>query len=95
MREKNAGGLKSCKILIRVSEKEKKDVERMSRKNGENMSEFFRGMIKEKKNSEKTDAIMSIIHEMEQLLLSQKTNLEIINGAIGRNISQGPPQTFG
>jgi hypothetical protein len=90
MREKDRDSLRTQKILIRVSSAEKNEVEKMSRKCGENVSEYFRRIISQNKHSGETQVISSIIDEMKSVLTMQRSALDSLL-EIQKPGKQAPP----
>ncbi len=59
---------KERKILIRVSEDEKKSAEELSQKEGKNTSEFFRDLLEEHRQKKFMDIHMEIVGKYENML---------------------------
>jgi uncharacterized protein (DUF1778 family) len=67
MREKGKKR-KEEKILIRVNKEEKKLAEELSKREGKNTSEFFRGLLADHKEKNLLETHIQIIEQYSQLL---------------------------
>jgi uncharacterized protein (DUF1778 family) len=67
---------KEKKILIRVTRDEKDLAEQLSKKEGKNTSEFFRGLIKEHADIQAINKHVQLLNEYENTLQKYKELLE-------------------
>ena len=70
MKRKSKSALKSCKILIRVSKAEKKQVESIATERGENVSQFYRRLLKEEGERKLLETHL-VIAEQEKKVLKE------------------------
>lgn len=77
MRRKSKKALKSSKILIRVSKAEKKQVESIATERGENVSQFYRRLLKEEGERKLLETHLIIAEQEKEVLKQMKEVLEL------------------
>lgn len=77
MRTKSAKGLKSAKILLRVSKSEKQQAENMATERGENTSQFFRNLLKEAGERKLLETHLIIAEQEKEVLKEMKEVLKL------------------
>jgi uncharacterized protein (UPF0335 family) len=76
MRKKTAQNRKLKKILIRFTEKEKKEVEQLAKGSGFTVSEFFRELIKTEKKHLQYQPYINKIEQINHELKEKLKNIE-------------------